>query len=124
MRIKNVHFESKQNYEEDKNLPTNKWYSKVSNFYGLWDHLKVNENLIEILTLLEIEEEIQYPKLFSTLVNLKNNIGLWNFLLSKTLWKKLCLRTYCELDLLFCFSSFRYDIVIIKQPSDYSLGKK
>ena len=46
-----------ENYEEDKSLPTNKGFTEVSKIYGLWDHSKVNDNLKELLTLLEIEEE-------------------------------------------------------------------
>ena len=46
-----------ENYEEDKSLPTNKGFAEVSKIYGLWDHSKENDNLKELLTLLEIEEE-------------------------------------------------------------------
>ena len=43
----------------------------------------------------------------------------------KNVCKKLCLRTYCELDLLiFLFFLFKYDAVIIKLLFGYSFGKK
>ena len=48
---------------------------------------------------------------------------------SKNLYKKfiqkIILLTYWELDLLIlCFFLFKYDVVIIKQPSSCSFGKK
>ena len=67
---------------------------------------------------------LQYYKLSSSLWILKILI-FENFVLQKILFKKLCLKTYREFDLhIFLFFLFRYDAVIIKQPSSYSFEKK
>ena len=50
------------------------------------------------------------------------NLGLWKFFQQKILCKKICILTNCELHILIF--SFKYDFVIIKQPSSCSYGKK
>ena len=54
------------------------------------------------------------------------NLGLWKKIQQKFFCKKLCLWTYCKLNLLiFClFFLFKYDAVIIKQPSSCTFDIK
>ena len=65
------------------------------------------------------------PTLYSPPVNLEESRSLKKFSTNFFL-EKICLRTNFELNLLFifCFFLFKYDAVIIKQPSSCTFDKK
>ena len=68
--------------------------------------------------------KLPYSTLSSPPVKLEESWSLKKFS-TKILCKILCLLTYCELDfLIFVFLLFKYDEIIIKQPSSCTFGIK